>query len=110
MKWDLNSTKVETITQEQSIDPWRVQGAIVDGKLQAIDYEKLIEQFGTRRIDEELIKRFEALTGRKCHKFLRRGVFFSHRFISLHKYVLYNFMHRFIIFALNLSSENLVKF
>ncbi|KAF8319420.1 tryptophanyl-tRNA synthetase [Clavulina sp. PMI_390] len=45
----------------------------------AIDYDKLIEQFGTRKIDDELLKRFEALTGQKPHPLLRRGLFFSHR-------------------------------
>ncbi|ORY03429.1 tryptophanyl-tRNA synthetase [Basidiobolus meristosporus CBS 931.73] len=66
-------------TQEQNITPWEVEGAVVDGKAQAIDYGKLIEQFGTRPIDEALLSRFEKLTGRKPHIFLRRGIFFSHR-------------------------------
>ncbi|CAG8553292.1 8963_t:CDS:10 [Cetraspora pellucida] len=59
--------------QEQVITPWEVEGAVINGKAQAIDYDKLIEKFGTRHIDEELLKRFESLTGRKCHVFLRRG-------------------------------------
>ncbi|KAI8643227.1 hypothetical protein BD408DRAFT_415170 [Parasitella parasitica] len=63
----------------QNVTPWDVEGAIVDGVQQAIDYSKLIEQFGTRHIDDELLKRFETLTGRKPHIFLRRGTFFSHR-------------------------------
>lgn len=66
---------------EQVITPWDVQGAQVDGKLVAIDYNKLIEQFGTRRIDEALFERLERLTGRKPHVFLRRGLFFSHRWV-----------------------------
>ncbi|BFZ62885.1 tryptophan--tRNA ligase [Saitoella coloradoensis] len=64
---------------EQLITPWDVNGAVVDGKEQAVDYDKLIEQFGTRRIDAELLARFEAVTGHKPHRFLRRGIFFSHR-------------------------------
>ncbi|CEP11560.1 hypothetical protein [Parasitella parasitica] len=63
----------------QNVTPWDVEGAIVDGVQQAIDYNKLIEQFGTRHIDNELLERFEKLTGRKPHIFLRRGTFFSHR-------------------------------
>lgn len=47
----------------------------------AIDYNHLIDQFGTRRIDDELLERFERLTGRKPHLLLRRGTFFSHRFV-----------------------------
>ncbi|KAJ3062663.1 hypothetical protein HDU98_001468, partial [Podochytrium sp. JEL0797] len=67
----------------QIVTPWDVQGAVQeDGKLAAIDYERLIEQFGTKRIDEALILRFETLTGRKAHPFLRRGLFFSHRDLS----------------------------
>lgn len=45
----------------------------------AIDYNHLIDQFGTKRIDDELLERFERLTGRKPHLLLRRGTFFSHR-------------------------------
>lgn len=63
----------------QKIDPWTVQGEMVEGKLQEINYEALIEQFGTRPIDQSLLDRFEALTGRKPHIFLKRGIFFSHR-------------------------------
>jgi tryptophanyl-tRNA synthetase len=53
----------------------------VDGKAQAIDYDKLIAQFGTRPIDAALLKRFEKLTGKTPHIFLRRGIFFSHRYV-----------------------------
>ncbi len=64
---------------EQVVTPWDVKGAEVDGKLQAIDYDKLINNFGTKRIDDSLIARLETLTGRKAHPFLKRGLFFSHR-------------------------------
>ncbi|RKP12647.1 hypothetical protein BJ684DRAFT_20825 [Piptocephalis cylindrospora] len=64
---------------EQVVTPWEVEGAVVDGEAQTIDYDKLIEQFGTRKIDQALLDRFEALTGKTPHIFLRRGVFFSHR-------------------------------
>ena len=50
-----------------------------DGKQLAIDYDKLVDQFGTRRIDTKLLERFEQLTGHRPHVFLRRGMFFSHR-------------------------------
>jgi tryptophanyl-tRNA synthetase len=61
------------------VDPWNVQGAIVDGKQLGIDYDRLIESFGTRKIDEAVLTRLETLTGRKPHVLLRRGIFFSHR-------------------------------
>jgi tryptophanyl-tRNA synthetase len=66
-------------TAEQKVTPWEVQGATVDGKLQAIDYNNLIEQFGTKVIDQALLDRFTKLTGFQPHPFLRRGLFFSHR-------------------------------
>ncbi|KAG6891323.1 tryptophan--tRNA ligase [Termitomyces sp. T32_za158] len=67
-------------TVDQVVTPWDVQGSVsADGKQQAIDYDKLIDQFGTRRVDEALLARFERLTGKRPHVFLRRGMFFSHR-------------------------------
>ena len=69
---------------EQVVTPWDVQGSVsTDGRQLAIDYDKLVEQFGTRRIDEALLARFEKLTGRRPHVFLRRGLFFSHRCVLL---------------------------
>ncbi|KAL9658682.1 hypothetical protein ABK040_006216 [Willaertia magna] len=44
-----------------------------------IDYDKLIREFGSSEIDEELIKRLEKLTNKPAHHFLKRKVFFSHR-------------------------------
>ncbi|KAJ7632132.1 hypothetical protein FB45DRAFT_1026324 [Roridomyces roridus] len=69
---------------EQVVTPWDVQGSVSnDGKQLAIDYDKLVDQFGTRRIDAALLERFEKLTGHKPHVFLRRGMFFSHRHVVL---------------------------
>ncbi|KAF8797911.1 tryptophanyl-tRNA synthetase [Phlegmacium glaucopus] len=68
------------IHSEQIVTPWDVQGSLSsDGSQQAIDYDKLIDQFGTRRIDDKVLERFENLTGCRPHIFLRRGLFFSHR-------------------------------
>ncbi len=44
-----------------------------------IDYTKLVEQFGTKLIDDALLERFERLTGQKPHRYLRRQIAFSHR-------------------------------
>ena len=44
-----------------------------------IDYAKLVEQFGTKLIDDVLLERFERLTGQKPHRYLRRQIAFSHR-------------------------------
>lgn len=64
----------------QVVTPWDVQGSVsADGQQLAIDYDKLIEQFGTRRIDHAMLERFERLTGHRPHVLMRRGMFFSHR-------------------------------
>ncbi len=79
-----NSGYVAREGQDQIVTPWDVHGSVSsDGKPQAIDYDKLIDQFGTRRIDAKLLERFEKLTGQKPHVFLRRGMFFSHRYIAM---------------------------
>ncbi|KAJ3781935.1 hypothetical protein GGU10DRAFT_91979 [Lentinula aff. detonsa] len=76
----VQSAPADASSHDQVVTPWDVQGSVSnDGKQQAIDYGKLIVQFGTRRIDEALLQRFEKLTGRKPHVLLRRGMFFSHR-------------------------------
>lgn len=36
-------------------------------------------KFGSSKIDQDLLDRFEVITGKKVHHFLRRGIFFSHR-------------------------------
>ena len=64
---------------EQKVTPWEVEGAVVDGKAQGIDYDRLIQQFGTKAITGETLSRFQAVTGQEPHPFLKRGVFFSER-------------------------------
>lgn len=44
-----------------------------------IDYDKVVQRFGSQRIDKDMLLRFEKLTGHKVHYFLRRGIYFSHR-------------------------------
>jgi tryptophanyl-tRNA synthetase len=60
---------------EQIVNPFTIEAADEFG----IDYEKLIETFGTRKIDQAILDRFEKLTGQKPHRYLRRGHFFSQR-------------------------------
>ncbi|KAI9760208.1 MAG: tryptophan--tRNA ligase [Chaenotheca gracillima] len=67
----------------QDINPWNVNGAVVNGEVQAINYNRLVESFGTQYIDEKLLARFERLTGHKPHPFMRRGLVFSHRGLDL---------------------------
>lgn len=66
--------------KEQKITPWEVEGAVDEnGKSQGIDYNKLIQSFGTKKISEETLARFQQVTGEEPHPFLKRGVFFSER-------------------------------
>jgi len=64
----------------QNVNPFEVEGEVLeDGTVAAIDYDKLINQFGTKRISPELLERFERITGHRPHVLLRRSMFFSHR-------------------------------
>ena len=56
--------------EEMIVTPWEVSGEI--------DYSKLIEQFGTQPLNEQLLDRMKKYSG-ELHIQLRRGVFFSHR-------------------------------
>jgi tryptophanyl-tRNA synthetase len=76
----VNPAVVDPPSTKQNVDPWNVSGEIgEDGKVKAIDYKKLVEEFGTKLIDQELLDRFERVTGRKPHRFLRRQIVFSQR-------------------------------
>ncbi len=52
------------------VTPWEVSGEV--------DYDKLIDDFGVSRLDEELVSRIKEHTG-ELHHMLRRGIFFAHR-------------------------------
>ncbi|KAM9961862.1 hypothetical protein ACTFIR_004726 [Dictyostelium discoideum] len=69
------TTPTTNETKEQIITPWEVEAAPGG----SVDYMKLVDQFGSTVISEELIARFEKVTGKRAHHFLRRGIFFSHR-------------------------------
>ena len=62
---------------EQTVNPWEVNA---EG---GIDYDKLVVSFGCSRIKEDMISRIERLTGRRAHRFLRRGLFYTHRCAAL---------------------------
>merc|ERR1712226_426432 len=78
---DLNVNKHEAEGQQPNEqiedddgDPWTVKTSSARG----IDKAKLIERFGSSKIDSGLLEKLESVTGKKCHRFLRRGIFFSH--------------------------------
>lgn len=55
---------------EMVVTPWEVRGKV--------DYERLVQEFGTLPLTDELLKRIEKHAGR-MHLQLRRKLFFSHR-------------------------------
>ncbi|WP_456474555.1 tryptophan--tRNA ligase [Candidatus Pyrohabitans sp.] len=55
------------------VTPWEVVGEI--------DYDKLIDKFGTSPIDDALLERFRRLAG-ELHLMLRRKIFYSHRSLN----------------------------
>jgi tryptophanyl-tRNA synthetase len=56
--------------EEMVVTPWKVEGRV--------DYERLIEKFGTKHITQGLRDRIEKHAG-YLHTQLRREIFFSHR-------------------------------
>jgi len=59
--------------EEFTVTPWEVSGEI--------DYDKLVEKFGTSRIDGAILGRIEKHAGH-LHPMLRRGIFYSHRSLN----------------------------
>ncbi|KAB8255396.1 hypothetical protein BDV32DRAFT_112981 [Aspergillus pseudonomiae] len=64
----------------QKITPFDVSGGVdASGKLLPVDYDKLVREFGATPITPALLERFEKVTGHRPHRFMRRGIVFSHR-------------------------------
>jgi len=57
-------------SEEFTVTPWSVEGDI--------DYDKLMQKFGTEKISPELEARIEKIAG-EVHPMLKLGYFFSHR-------------------------------
>lgn len=99
-KWEMSLTySLEKELSEQKVTPWDVEA---EG---GINYDKLVKQFGSSHIDEALLKRFEKVTGAKPHPWLRRGYFFSHRFVEIKKvknHKCFNFCFFFFFFDLEI--------
>src|SRR5579885_1605396 len=55
---------------EFKVTPWEVEGEI--------DYNRLIEKFGTQSITTEIMEKVKSMTG-EIHPMLKLGYFFSHR-------------------------------
>uniref|UniRef100_A0A7S2P106 tryptophan--tRNA ligase n=1 Tax=Leptocylindrus danicus TaxID=163516 RepID=A0A7S2P106_9STRA len=72
------TTENEEKSDEMVVNAFEVKGII--------DYDKLVDKFGSKLIEEDLLQRFAALVEKRggkdaegLHRFLRRGIFFSHR-------------------------------
>lgn len=73
---DIRNSNADSGTEEEDVvNPWNVASKSQTG----VDYDKLIKRFGSSKIDDELLDRFEKVTGHPVHHLLRRGIFFSHR-------------------------------
>ncbi|MBU5689310.1 MAG: tryptophan--tRNA ligase [Candidatus Aenigmarchaeota archaeon] len=55
------------------VTPWEVKGNI--------DYNKLVNQFGVKLIDQNILKKMEKQTG-ELHYFLKRKIFFAHMYLD----------------------------
>jgi len=57
----------------QKVNPYEVEGKI--------DYDRLISEFGIKKLDSEDLDRIKTIAG-ELHPYLRRGIFFAHRDIK----------------------------
>lgn len=63
----------ESGSKDFVVTPWDVKGNI--------DYDKLVRQFGTKKLDDKILERFRKITG-KDHPYLRRKIFYSHMYFD----------------------------
>ncbi|XP_060533920.1 tryptophan--tRNA ligase, cytoplasmic [Cylas formicarius] len=76
---NIRSLSIDEKEYDDFVDPWNVVSKADTG----VDYDKLIKRFGSSKIDDELLSRFEKVTNKPAHHLLRRGFFFSHRDLQL---------------------------
>jgi len=72
---NLSLESKEADHEDDVVDPWNVCSKSKTG----IDYDKLINRFGSTKINDDLLLRIQAVTKKPIHHFLTRGIFFSHR-------------------------------
>jgi len=63
--------------KKQIVTPWVVSSD--DG----VDYDKLIRDYGSKPLSDELIQRMEKIIGQPAHPWIKRGIYFSHRDLNL---------------------------
>jgi tryptophanyl-tRNA synthetase len=59
--------------REAVVNPWEVSGKV--------NYDKLVKEFGIKKIDKKLLARIKKHT-KKIHPMLKREIFFAHRDLS----------------------------
>jgi tryptophanyl-tRNA synthetase len=62
--------KPNPMPEDFIVTPWEVTGEV--------DYDKLIEKFGTEKVTDEVLQKIEKHAS-PLHVMLRRGIFYSHR-------------------------------
>lgn len=67
----------EDVAKEDVVTPWDVEGGD-----NGVDYNKLIDTWGCQPITDAQLQRMRDL-GLPVHRFLRRGIFFSHRDLDI---------------------------
>jgi tryptophanyl-tRNA synthetase len=72
-KFILPCSKMKKESRKFTITPWKIEGSIEEA-----DYAKLIKQFGTEPLTDELLARIKK-HAHELHYLLRRKIFFSHR-------------------------------
>jgi tryptophanyl-tRNA synthetase len=72
---ELLNTNNKSKMSESIVTPWEVKGKI--------EYMRLVEKFGTELIDQPLIEKFERITKKPIHPWIRRHIFFSHRALDV---------------------------
>jgi tryptophanyl-tRNA synthetase len=65
-----NNNNNSTAEEDAKVTPWEVKGIV--------DYNKLVKDFGSSLLDEELIKRLERLTKKPAHPWIKRGISCAH--------------------------------
>jgi len=60
-------------TPDFTVTPWEVKGDI--------DYDRLVKQFGVKRIDDKMRARIKKICG-EDNRFLRRDIFFAHMYFD----------------------------
>lgn len=69
---------MNTTSETEIVNAWTVKGDVNGQSM----YDRLINQFGCEPITKDLKERFERLSGRPMHTWLRRNLFFAHRNLS----------------------------